>query len=327
MVALAARSLTKRYGSVCAVDGAALELVPGEVRGLLGLNGAGKTTLLRMLLGLIRPDAGEIEILGATPAWGDGAPPRDLAGFVEEPAFYPYLSGRANLELFVTLDRSARGGQVDEVLERLELTAHADQRVAGYSSGMRQRLGLAAVLLREPRVLLLDEPTAGVDPVGMRLVEQTVLDLAQRGVAVLLSSHQIAEVERICDTFTVLRAGRVVWDGSVPEMRRQAPAAAYELSTSDDSRAASLDPPVDGLFSESLPNGGFAIRASEAALDAYLLALARAGIVVRRLELATSPLEALFFNLTGEASDHKSPGSPIDGSSARPERLGSVTDR
>jgi ABC-2 type transport system ATP-binding protein len=331
-LALAARSLTKRYGSVCAVQEADIGLAPGEVRGLLGLNGAGKTTLLRMLLGLVRPDRGAIEILGAAPRWGDDALPRELAGLVEEPAFYPYLSGRANLEICATLDRSRSDDCVEEVLARLELTAHADQRVAGYSTGMRQRLGLASALLRSPRVLLLDEPTAGVDPAGMRLVEQTVLDLAQRGVAVLLSSHHIAEVERICDSFTVLRAGRVVWDGTASQMREQAPLAAYELATNDDDLAASLAPEIDGVHSELLASGGLAVRASEHALDAFVAALVRSGVAVRRLEQAVSPLEALFFALTDERSernatapvgpaprDHLQTGAP-DGVERVPDR-------
>jgi ABC-2 type transport system ATP-binding protein len=325
--ALAARSLTKRYGSVCAVDGADIGLAPGEVRGLLGLNGAGKTTLLRMLLGLVRPDQGEIEVLGETPRWGADALPRQLAGLVEEPAFYPYLSGRANLEIFAALDRSGPGGDVDEMLARLELTAHADQRVAGYSTGMRQRLGLASALLRSPRVLLLDEPTAGVDPAGMRLVEQTVLDLARRGVAVLLSSHHIAEVERICDTFTVLRAGRVVWDGTALEMREQAPLAAYQLATSDDALAASLAVGVEGVHSELLANGGLAVRAAEEALDAFVVALIRAGVAVRRLEQAVSPLEALFFALTG-GSGERGGTAPLDAVAAGgPENLAQAVDR
>jgi ABC-2 type transport system ATP-binding protein len=311
MLALAARSLTKRYGSAYAVQGADIGLAPGEVRGLLGLNGAGKTTLLRMLLGLVRPDDGELWILGETPRWGDDALPRQLAGLVEEPAFYPYLSGRANLETLAMLDRSPAGERVDELLARLDLTAHADERVAGYSTGMRQRLGLASALLRSPRVLLLDEPTAGVDPAGMRVVEQTVLDLASRGVAVLLSSHHIAEVERICDTFTVLRAGRVVWDGTAVEMRDQAPLAAYELATSDDALAALLAMQVDGLHSERLANGGLAVRASEEALDAFVVALVRSGVAVRRLEQAVSPLEALFFALTDERAD-EDVTAPVD---------------
>lgn len=313
MLALSARSLTKRYGSICAVERVDVALAPGEVRGLLGLNGAGKTTLLRMLLGLVRPDEGAIEILGATRRWGSDAPPQELAGLVEEPAFYPYLSGRANLEVFATLDRSESSGRVEEVLDRLELTAQADERVAGYSTGMCQRLGLASALLRSPRVLLLDEPTAGVDPAGMRLVEQTVLDLAGRGVAVLLSSHHIAEVERICHTFTVLRAGRVVWDGTALAMREQAPHAAYELATSDDLLAVSLAGDVEGVRSERLANGGLAVRASEAALDAFVRVLVRSGVAVRRLEQAVSPLEALFFALTDERSERSASASP-DGS-------------
>ena len=310
MQPLAARSLTKRYGAVSAVEGVDLALGPGEVRGLLGPNGAGKTTLLRMLLGLVRPDAGEVEICGATARWGSDAPPRQLAGLVEEPAFYPYLSGRSNLEVLATLDGSSADGRVDAPLERVELAPHADQRVAGYSTGMRQRLGLASMLVRSPRVLLLDEPTAGVDPAGARVVEQTVLDLAARGVAVLLSSHHMVEVERVCTAFTVLRAGRVAWQGTPLQMREQAPPAAYELVTSDDALAASLAGRVEGLWSERLACGGLAVRASEDALDAFVAALVRAGVAVRRLQQAVSPLEAFFFALTAERAERSPPFSP-----------------
>jgi len=176
--------LVRRFDATTAVDGVDLEIAPGEVRGLLGPNGAGKTTLLRMLLGLIRPDAGTIELLGR-PIDASGVVPLDgVGGFVEDPAFYPYLSGRANLRLLARLDGSVSGSSgheiesaIDNALERVGLGQRGGDRVGGYSTGMRQRLGLAAALLRRPRLLLLDEPTSGLDPAGVNDVSALVVDL------------------------------------------------------------------------------------------------------------------------------------------------------
>jgi ABC-2 type transport system ATP-binding protein len=218
--------LTKRFEMTRAVDGVDLTLGEGEVRGLLGPNGAGKTTLLRMLFGLVRADGGTIDLFGRRL---DGQGPLALdgvSGFVEEPSFYPYLSGRANLEVLAELDDPGARGRIDEVLEQVQLTGRAADRVGGYSSGMRQRLGLAAALMRSPRLLLLDEPTSALDPAGVRLVIGLLRTLSQDGVGVLLSSNKLEEVERVCDSFTVLHRGRMTWDGSVERMRAEAPPSA-----------------------------------------------------------------------------------------------------
>ena len=149
-----------------------------------------------------------------------------VAGFVEEPSFYPYLSGRANLEVVAELDGTDARGRIDDVLEQVQLTGRAADRVGGYSSGMRQRLGIAAALMRSPRLLLLDEPTSALDPAGARLVIGLLRTLSEEGVAALLSSNKIEEVERVCDSFTVLHRGRTVWDGSTGRMRAEAPPSA-----------------------------------------------------------------------------------------------------
>src|ERR1700742_4825361 len=232
--AVRATGLVKRFGATAAVDGVDLVIGTGEVRGLLGPNGAGKTTLLRMLFGLIRPDAGSVELLGQDFDGRGGDVLEEVGGFVEEPCFYPYLSGAANLSLLAELDGGHTEDAIGAVLERVGLAGRGDDRVAGYSTGMNQRLGLAAALLRSPRLLLLDEPTSGLDPAGTRAVAALVRELAAEGVAVLLSSHQIGELERVCDSYTVMRHGRVVWDGSAAELVAQAPASAYALATSDD---------------------------------------------------------------------------------------------
>ena len=300
--AVRVRGLTKRYGENTALHGVDLELEPGEVRGLLGPNGAGKTTLLRALFGLIRPDQGSIELLGQTRGAQLGVPVEGVAGFVEEPAFYPYLSARANLELLADLDDAAVV-PVDDALARLHLTARAADRVAGYSTGMRQRLGIAAALLRAPRLLLLDEPTSGLDPAGIRAVRELVRELSGDGVAILLSSHVIGELEATCHTYTIVGAGQILWAGPAADVEAAAPGGVYLLRTTDDARAAGLAANRSDLEVTPAEDGpGLRLVARAGDLEPYTLALGREGIGVMRLELLVSPLETLFFSLTGDAS-------------------------
>ena len=286
------------------------------MRGLLGPNGAGKTTLLRLLFGLVTPDEGAIELFERPLGASDSINLDGVAGFVEEPTFYPYLSGRVNLELYAELEGGADAGTVEDVLGRVGLAGRGGDRVSGYSTGMRQRLGIAAALLRSPRLLLLDEPTSGLDPAGARDMGRLVRRLAAEGTAVLLSSHLIGDLENVCDSFTVLRLGKVVWNGSAAQLRDQAPGSAYRLATSDDARALEIaenHPHIhatrsqtgelrlavqESLMGSAAPDGG-------ALVDAYVLDLGRADIAVRRLELVVSPLESMFFALTTDVElDH-----------------------
>jgi ABC-2 type transport system ATP-binding protein len=307
VAALRASGIVKRFEATCALDDVDLAVEEGQVRGLLGPNGAGKTTLLRIVFGLVRPDAGSVELFGRSLLKHDSGALEGVAGFVEDPRFYPYLSGRANLELLAELDGYEQEPRIDELLARVGLAGRGDDRVNGYSTGMKQRLGIAASLLRRPRLLLLDEPTAGLDPAGVRDMGALVRALAAGGASILLSSHQIDEVEGICDSFTVLRQGRVVWDGTAEQMRAQAPASAYLLETSDDARALELAEQHAGVRAVPSQRGGLALWIDQEALDLYVLALGAAAVAVRRLELLASPVESMFFALTSDP-DSDEPG-------------------
>ena len=175
--------------------------------------------------------------------------------------------------------------------------------MSGYSTGMRQRLGIAASLLRTPRLLLLDEPSSGLDPAGVRDVWELVGELAADGTAVVLSSHQILEVQGVCDSFTVLRKGRAVWDGTAAQLREHAPAVEYRLTTSDDVSALEIASEHDGVKATPGPEGGLRVQAHPEQLDPYVVALGVCGVAIRGLEVAVGPLEAMFFALTGESPD------------------------
>jgi ABC-type multidrug transport system ATPase subunit/ABC-type transport system involved in multi-copper enzyme maturation permease subunit len=312
--ALEAVGLFKRYGERRAVQGVDLVVEAGRVHGLLGPNGAGKTTLMRMLLGLARPDAGVVRLLGEAAGTPSRPLPAGVAGFVDTPCFYPYLSGRKNLSLLARLDGTSRSQASEKVvaaLEQVSLTAHADARVAGYSAGMRQRLGLAAALMRCPRLLMLDEPTNSLDPAGARELSAQLRRLAQAGAAVLLSSHDMTEVENLCTTVTILHHGRVAFSGTVEDLRRQAPAAAHRLRTSDDEKALALaTASPDVKVAVAVEGVGLECCASEAALDGYILALGQAGIATRGLEPMDRSLESMFLRLTSDSAGAGPPPPP-----------------
>src|SRR5262245_20363660 len=205
--AIEVRHVRKRYRDRDVLADVSLLVRPGCLHGLLGPNGAGKTTLMRIMLGLIQSDAGSVHLLGAAICSKTDPPAAGVAGYVETPSFYPYLSGRRNLSLLARLDAGPspdRRARVDQALAQVRMSTSADATVSGYSAGMRQRLGLAAALLRSPRVLLLDEPTSSLDPSAARNVRMLVKGLANQGVAVVMSSHDMAEVEELCEELTVI---------------------------------------------------------------------------------------------------------------------------
>jgi ABC-2 type transport system ATP-binding protein len=304
-IALDVRGLQKTFGDVRAIDGLDLTVATGQVHGLVGPNGAGKTTLLRILFGLVAPDEGSVTLLGQQADDADGPSTDGVGGFVEEPRFYPYLTAHRNLELMADLDGGGQG-RIDEVLQTVRLDDRADRKVGGFSSGMRQRLGLAASLLRKPRLLLLDEPTVGLDPAGARDMLAIVQTLASDGVTVVVSSHNMSELEGVCDGVTVIRDGRSVWHGSMERLRAESPAPAHRLETSDDERAMQLAKDDPRLEIVPDPGGWLTVSADREALDDYVVALGRSGIAVRRLELLMTALESMFFSLTGERAERVS---------------------
>jgi ABC-2 type transport system ATP-binding protein len=301
------RGLVKRYGPIAAVDRVDLTVQPGDVYGYLGPNGAGKTTSLRMMLGLIRPTAGSVRLFGRDPLASVRAL-EGVAGFVEEPRFYPYLSARKNLELLAAFDGAGAAGRIGEVLDVVELADRAGDRVGGYSHGMRQRLGIAAALLRRPKLLLLDEPTTGLDPGGMRDIRQLIRRLAEQGITVLLSSHQLVEVEEVCNRVAIIRSGRVVFEGALVDLRRTT-ATTYRLRTTEATRARAVCEAQRGVENVSADGAAEVVFVADEDTVAQLsIALAEAGVGITALVPTRPSLEDLFFRFT--EADGAAPETP-----------------
>jgi ABC-2 type transport system ATP-binding protein len=292
-----ARALVKRYGEITAVDHVDLTVEAGDVYGYLGPNGAGKTTSLRMLLGLIRPTSGAARLFGRDPLVEGARALEGVAGFVEAPRFYPYLSGGANLELLARLDGGDSLGRIGEALDTVDLAHRAKDRVGGYSHGMRQRLGIAAALIRRPRLLLLDEPATGLDPAGMRDMRALIERLAADGITVLLSSHQLAEVEDLCNRVAIVGSGAIIYEGTIAELKASG-GERHRLSTTDDVQALEILQSLRGIERCDAGDEGISLVASRDAVPAISLALAASGIGVRELVTDTATLEELFFRLT-----------------------------
>jgi len=298
-----ARGLVKQYGEIVAVDHVDLTVERGDVFGYLGPNGAGKTTSLRMLLGLIRPTSGSAKLFGRSPLEVGARALDGVAGFVEGPRFYPYLSGRKNLRLLADLDGGSARSRIDEVLDIVELRERAKDRVGGYSHGMRQRLGIAASLLRDPKLLLLDEPTTGLDPAGMRDMRELVKQLASNGITILLSSHILAEVEELCNRVAIIRRGSIIYEGRLDELLSSA-SGGFKLRSPELERAKMLLGSQPGIEQLSALDGHLRFQADDAALAAATIALGRACIGITELAPQTTSLEELFLVMTGgESSD------------------------
>src|SRR6266849_5177864 len=295
MTVVETSGLTKRYGNgVLAVDSVEMSVRRGEVYGFLGPNGAGKTTTLRMLVGLIRPTSGTAEVAGHKP--GDPAGLAKIGSLVEAPGFYPYLSGRENLK--VVADYASIGyKRVEEVLDIVELTSRAARKFGTYSTGMKQRLGVAAALLKDPDLLILDEPTSGLDPQGMAEMRKLIKDIGQGNRTVLLSSHLLPEVEQICDRVGVIRGGRLVTQSTVQELLGE---EGVLVRAHPIEQAQDILTRVFGPEAVSRQDGYIHLKTDPSHSLEINRRLTDVGIGVSELRPFERSLEEVFFQLTGE---------------------------
>jgi ABC-2 type transport system ATP-binding protein len=285
-------NLTKRYGSVVAVQDLDLTVRAGEVYGFVGPNGAGKTTTLRMLLGLIRPTAGKVLVNGLPP----GAGLAGVGALIEGPAFYPYLSGRDNLRVFARYGGTA-AARVDLVLDLVDLAGRGGDTYATYSLGMKQRLGVAAALLKDPRLLILDEPTNGLDPAGMADMRTLIRRLGAAGCTVLLSSHLLGEVEQICDRVGIVSHGRLVTESTVADLRGM---AGLRVVASPLDEAAQLARALVGAASVSVDGPALDISVAPDRAAEINAKLVTAGFAVSEIRLRERDLEQVFFQMTSD---------------------------
>jgi len=304
-LAVSTVGLTKRFGSQTVVDSVDIAVPSGAVYGFLGPNGSGKTTTLRMLLGLASADGGTASILGHdVPSQLARALP-DVGALVEGPAFYPYLSGTANLARLdaadPSTDPSTRAERVADALHRVGLTAAASKKAKAYSLGMKQRLGIASALLRPRSLLVLDEPTNGLDPQGTREVRALVRSLADDGATVVVSSHLLAEVEQICSHVAVMSRGRLVAQGTLAEFRAES-GVVVRLETPDVSPAVAT---LSGLGLDDVTPGEGVVtaRLDGHAPETVVAALVNADVRVRSFVVESESLEDRFVAITGEGFD------------------------
>lgn len=312
-LAIETTGLTKRLGGRTVVDRLSLAVPEGSVFGFLGPNGSGKTTTLRMLLGLIFPDAGRVRLLGEDIREASAQLLGSVGALVEGPAFYPFLTGRENLERFDAVgpggSRADRAARIDSALHRVGLAGAAGRRYRTYSLGMRQRLALAGALVRKPRLLVLDEPTNGLDPQGTREVRALVRTLAVDGTTVFLSSHLLSEIEQVCTHAAVLREGRLVAQASLAELGA-ATLPVLRVETPDPDAAAHTLHQLPGIGvvrndPDGVPGTDSVIRAElvGAAPEDVATALVAAGVRLRAMVTEKPSLEDLFVSLTGEGFD------------------------
>jgi ABC-2 type transport system ATP-binding protein len=296
-IAIAATALTKRYGRTKAVDGVSFEIQSGEIVGFLGPNGAGKTTTLRMLAGLVRPSGGACSVLGGTVP---GPELRRVGTMIEEPSFYPYLSGRGNLRHAALLHGGVADRRIDEVLMFVRMENAADKKVRAYSQGMRQRLALARALLWKPQVLLLDEPTNGLDPAGIAEVRESLRQVAAEGVTVLVSSHILAEIEKLVERILAIDRGSLRYDGPLEGLLGAADGQSvrYEIEATDqDALMAAL---IELGF-VATPHGarGAIVTVPSDRASGLVGRLASAGVDVLEARREATTLEDAYLRLVG----------------------------
>jgi ABC-2 type transport system ATP-binding protein len=295
---LKTHDLKKHFGKVRAVDGVSISVARGQVYGFLGPNGSGKTTTIGMILGLLHPTEGCISMFGERITPSQTRPLRRVGAIVGTPSLVPYLSARGNLELLARLSPDLPPGRIEQMLELVDLSEAADRRAGKFSTGMKQRLGLAMSLLHKPELLILDEPTNGMDPAGMHEIRNLLSTLADQGVTVFISSHLLHEVEQICDRVAILKKGKVLAEGEVKNLLDEKEVVKVRVPSPPD--AVRLLENLPGCR-EIQPNGVY-VTVTGVSSQAVVSHLTSNGIVPSEVTTGHSDLESIFLELTNRES-------------------------
>ena len=293
------KSLTKRFGDIVAVDDLSLEVPRGHVFGLLGPNGSGKTTTMGMLLGLVRPSSGRFSLFGGSKPHRETL--SQTGAIVEFPSFYPHLSGRDNLAFFQQISGNGDSVELDTLLKKVGLAGRGKDRFHTYSLGMKQRLGLAFVLLGDPDLLILDEPTNGMDPDGMAEVRELIRSLGDGERTVLLSSHLLHEVEQVCDSVAILSHGRLVVQGTVDELVRSLAGETILIRTTDNTKAIELISKLDWVADVTSKDNSILVSAPAERSAEISEVLSRSAVYIAKMTFGQMSLEEYYFKITSGA--------------------------
>jgi ABC-2 type transport system ATP-binding protein len=297
-VVLRTVGLTKRYGGRLALDGLSIEVRRGRVYGFLGPNGSGKTTTIALALGLIAPTAGYVELFGLDTRTDRTRALRRVGATLEGQSYFPHLSARNNLRVWARMGGDVNDARIDESLDRVGLTSRADDKVRNFSLGMKQRLSVATAIMHRPEMVILDEPTNGLDPAGIREFRDLVRELARGGVTVFVSSHILAEVEQICDDVGILKSGHLVAQGSVATLLERRAASSVIVRTTDDARAADVLRAQPWVAAAEQRDGHLVVDAPASQAAAISRTLAMQEIWLHELRPQEASLEDFFMEIT-----------------------------
>lgn len=293
------KNLTKRFGRITAVDELSIEVHRGEVFGFLGPNGSGKSTTMGMILGLIAPTSGHAYVFGMDVTQNLTQILRRTGALTESTGFYPYLSGLENLRYFARITDGISPGRIEEVLDLVDLTNRAHDPFSSYSLGMKQRLGLASALLSDPEFIILDEPTNGLDPGGMKEIRELIILLGERGKTVFLNSHLLHEIQQVCDRVAIIKKGKVITQGTVKELLNRA--NILQIQTTQNDRAFDLLSGREWLTNISREEERILLEIEPESAYKVSAVLAENGIYLTEMKYRENTLEDLFLELTGEA--------------------------
>lgn len=290
--------LTKRFGHLVAVEDLNLEIHQGEVFGFLGPNGAGKTTTIGMMLGLIEPTAGRVEVFGLDVRNNLASILPRVGVLMEKPSFYPYLSGRDNLHLFARVSGGVSRDRIEQVLELVELSGRARDKFKIYSQGMKQRLGIACALLHDPEFIILDEPTTGLDPAGLKEIRDLIIKLGREGKTIFLSSHRLHEVEQVCGQVAIIKQGRMIAQGMMKDLLKRGGMLQLRVTEPDRAMAVLRE---QSWISPLTREGDLLLLGISAERAAEVSALlAENGIFVSEMKTREDTLESFFLEVTEE---------------------------